>query len=294
MFTEGAPPLVSVGDLFESRVALRDAGVHSPLQQGIQGQQDFGCQSIVLNGGYETDDDQWLTVRYTGTGGQENRQQIRDQELSHKNNRALLRSIERANPIRVTRGPRSDPRFRPPSGKYRYDGLYRATDVDESVDSRGFRVYLFTLIRLSEQTSPKAGPARLSTMVEKLVRSASLARQVKEIHDFQCQVCAIRLTNGKRNIAEAAHINPLGMGGEDSLDNLLCLCPNHHALFDAGGLFVLEDWSIVDQDSVKVGELTRRPGHTINQEALRRHREIFGPEREELRRQAHDFWIGLQ
>lgn len=294
MHTEGAPSSVSVGDLFESRVALRDAGVHSPLQQGIQGQQSFGCQSIVLNGGYETDDDQWITVQYTGTGGQENRHQVRDQDLSHKNNRALLKSIERANPIRVTRGPKSDPRFRPPAGKYRYDGLYRATDVGESVDSRGFRVYLFTLVRLSEQPTPKAGPVRLTATIEKIVRIASLAKKVKEIHDFRCQVCSTRLTNGKRQIAEAAHINPLGMGGEDSLDNLLCLCPNHHALFDAGGLFVLEDWSIVDQDSVRVGELARKPEHTVSQEALRRHRQIFGPELESLRRQAHDFWIGLR
>jgi hypothetical protein len=38
-------------------------------------------------------------------------------------------------------------------------------------------------------------------------------------------------------LREAAHIRPLGAphNGPDTLDNTLCLCPNHHVLFDHGG-----------------------------------------------------------
>ena len=38
-------------------------------------------------------------------------------------------------------------------------------------------------------------------------------------------------------LREAAHIRPLGAphNGPDTLDNTLCLCPNHHVPFDHSG-----------------------------------------------------------
>ena len=49
------------------------------------------------------------------------------------------------------------------------------------------------------------------------------------------QVCGktIDLPSGNK-YAEAAHIRPLGKphNGPDILANLLCLCPNHHLMFD--------------------------------------------------------------
>jgi len=46
-----------------------------------------------------------------------------------------------------------------------------------------------------------------------------------------CQVC------GFDRIVERAHIVPEAVGGPATRDNLLDLCPNHHALFDRNMLF---------------------------------------------------------
>jgi len=43
---------VKVGDAFESRRALSEAGVHRHIQAGISGSQGEVADSIVLSGGY--------------------------------------------------------------------------------------------------------------------------------------------------------------------------------------------------------------------------------------------------
>jgi putative restriction endonuclease len=43
---------VSEGQLFKDRKALSAAGVHRPLQAGIDGNGRKGSSSIVLNGGH--------------------------------------------------------------------------------------------------------------------------------------------------------------------------------------------------------------------------------------------------
>ena len=47
----GALSNISIGQLFDSRRELYDAGVHRALQAGIVGRSDVGAESIVLSGG---------------------------------------------------------------------------------------------------------------------------------------------------------------------------------------------------------------------------------------------------
>jgi putative restriction endonuclease len=53
-------------------------------------------------------------------------------------------------------------------------------------------------------------------------------------------VCDQHLDKPKGSIAVGAHIQALGRphDGPDDLRNLLCLCPNHHAQFDAFSFYV--------------------------------------------------------
>jgi hypothetical protein len=80
-------------------------------------------------------------------------------------------------------------------------------------------------------------PERVATTTYRILRDTELARQVKLLHEFKCQVCerTIELPDGSR-YAEAHHIQPLGQphNGPDVIGNILCLCPNHHAEFDLG------------------------------------------------------------
>ena len=61
---------VNVGDVFNSRQKLREAGIHAPTMAGIWGAQE-GAYSIVLSGGYEDDIDELDYILYTGQGGQD-------------------------------------------------------------------------------------------------------------------------------------------------------------------------------------------------------------------------------
>lgn len=78
-------------------------------------------------------------------------------------------------------------------------------------------------------------PGRVLTTVSRVIRDTALARRVKELHDFRCQICGhtLELADGSF-YAEAHHIRPLGSphDGPDRLDNLVCVCPNHHVELD--------------------------------------------------------------
>ncbi|MFA5192851.1 MAG: HNH endonuclease [Verrucomicrobiia bacterium] len=80
-----------------------------------------------------------------------------------------------------------------------------------------------------------APPDRVQTTTYRILRDTVLARRIKIIHEFRCQVCGhtIELPDGSR-YAEAHHIQPLGEphNGRDVIGNILCLCPNHHAELD--------------------------------------------------------------
>jgi putative restriction endonuclease len=97
---------------------------------------------------------------------------------------------------------------------------------------------------------------------------------VKAVHDYRCQVCGLRLETPSGPYAEAAHIRPLGSphNGPDTRDNILCLCPNHHVLFDLRAFTVAEDLSLIGI----AGRLNTVAGHVISPEHLRYHREHFG------------------
>lgn len=71
--------------------------------------------------------------------------------------------------------------------------------------------------------------------VNTILRKRSLVNRIKQLYDHQCQICGTRIEirNGQF-YSEVHHIIPLGepYNGKDSMDNMLCVCPNHHALLD--------------------------------------------------------------
>ena len=80
----GPLPDVPVGTRFDTRAALRAAGVHRELQAGICGRAATGAESIVLAGGYTDDTDRGDEIVYTGAGGRdpETRKQVADQSFT--------------------------------------------------------------------------------------------------------------------------------------------------------------------------------------------------------------------
>jgi putative restriction endonuclease len=114
--------------------------------------------------------------------------------------------------------------------------------------------------------SPNAAPRR-QTNVLRIVRDTRKARGIKKLYDYRCQMCGVRLEGVAGPYAEAAHVRPLGSphNGPHTPDNILCLCPNHHMLFDHGGITVAEELSLVGAQ----GSLMIYLRHRVSEEHLR-------------------------
>ena len=271
------------GSGFGSRAELSDAGLHKPLIAGISGSSKEGADSIVLSGGYEDDQDFGDVIIYTGHGGRdpETGRQVANQTLT-RGNLALAYNKLHGLPVRVIRGATHISPHSPPVG-YRYDGLYIVEDYWHAKGKSGFDAWLYRLVKLEDPTRTPQQTAetqatysaieRKETTILRIVRDTVQGHQVKELYHYRCQMCGVRLEGSAGPYAEAAHIRPLGQphNGPDTLDNLLCLCPNHHVLFDHGGVVIADDFSLIGEE----GQLMVDPRHHINKEHLRYRREHY-------------------
>jgi putative restriction endonuclease len=284
----GHVPGYPEGSLFENRAELNASRVHTPTQAGISGSQTEGAESIVLSGGYEDDADYDDTIIYTGHGGRDpsTGQQTHDQPFA-RGNRALALSKQNGLPVRVIRGSSHDSPYSPPSG-YSYDGLYAVEDFWHDVGKSGFKIWRFRLVKIPEETTSGqiiaekpaeySVPDRREVRVSRIIRDTVQARAIKALYDHRCQMCGTRLECPAGPYSETAHIRPLGAphNGPDTRDNILCLCPNHHVLFDNGAVSVADDLSLIGAES----NLTVHRDHHINQHYLAYHREHFVANRE--------------
>ncbi len=100
-----------------------------------------------------------------------------------------------------------------------------------------------------------------------------MAERVKRLHDYRCQVCGEQLDTPGGLYAEAAHIRPLGRphDGPDVPENILCLCPNHHVLFDQFGIAIRDDLELIGLP----GKLRTHSRHRIDEAHVRYHRRLF-------------------
>ena len=278
----GHVPGYPVGSLFQDRAELRESGVHLPIRAGISGNQTDGAESIVLSGGYEDDADYGDVLIYTGHGGRDQGtgQQTHDQPFT-RGNRALALSKQNGLPVRVVRGSNHDSPYLPPSG-YSYDGLYAVEEFWHEVGRSGFEIWRFRLVKIPEKVTigqeireEPAGysvPRRQEVRVSRVARDSARARRVKALYSHRCQMCGTRLECPAGPYSEAAHIRPVGAlhHGPDTEDNILCLCPNHHAIFDNGAISIADDLSLNGDDT---NGLTVHRNHHINYHRIAYHRE---------------------
>jgi putative restriction endonuclease len=268
---------VPVGAMVRDRAALRAAGLHRPLQAGIDYGSGTPASSVVLSGVYP-DDDQGDVVIYTGQGGLEpgTSRAIADQPLS-RGNVALFKNRNLGIPVRVIR--KTDRGFR-------YDGLYSVERCYRQRFADGFIRWRYELRRAVAESvlivrDASEPPERVAQTVLRIVRDSAIARQVKEMYEYTCQICDITLVTAGGPYAEAAHIRPLGWPhhGRDTLANLLCLCPNDHVLFDFGAITIAPLTLSVTGDRSREGRvLTVADRHAIDPMNLDYHNEaIFIP-----------------
>ena len=101
-----------------------------------------------------------------------------------------------------------------------------------------------------------------------------MSKRVKSIHSYRCQVCGECLESDGGPYAEGAHVRPLGSphNGPDDAGNLLCLCPNHHVLFDYGVFSIADDLSLIGIG----GQLRTARSHNIDVRHLVYRRQMWG------------------
>ena len=103
-------------------------------------------------------------------------------------------------------------------------------------------------------------------------RNSELPRLVKNLYGSTCQLCGVALETPTGLIAQGAHIQPLGGGheGPDLLENILCLCPNHHALLDRNGWYLSDELMAIETISGKeIGILNRNADHVLSTACIR-------------------------
>ncbi|MFI0219756.1 YDG/SRA domain-containing protein [Streptomyces lydicus] len=297
----GEVPNSQAGQQFSTRRLIHDAGVHRPLQAGICGTKRAGAESIVLSGGYKDDEDYGDVIIYTGHGGQDGAgNQVSDQSLEDSGNAALVTSCLEGLPVRVVRGWQSRSTFAPSEG-YRYDGLYRVTSYGSKLGIDGFLIWQFRMEAYDGTPMPEAQyrrelpgpmeeplvddersqrpegneePGRVTTTVQRIVRSSAVKRRVKAWHDNRCQMCELRIEGPGGSYSEGAHIQALGSphNGPDTTGNVLCLCPTCHVMLDLG-VIVLDDDLAIIRAGEAAGALRTHPRHVIDLGCVRQHRE---------------------
>ncbi|HEX2696220.1 MAG TPA: HNH endonuclease [Anaerolineales bacterium] len=112
----------------------------------------------------------------------------------------------------------------------------------------------------------KGNPKRSVIQNERIIRDTKVSFWVKYVHDYRCQICGETLQLGPEEYyAEAHHIKPLGKdhNGPDVIENVLCVCPNHHVLLDYGAI------------RIEKSQLRNIEGHEINDDYIDYHNSVI-------------------
>jgi putative restriction endonuclease len=260
---------------------------HRNWGAGIDGNGKEGTAAIVLSGGYEDDFDSGDEIIYTGAGGNDPNtgKQIEDQTWDNRGNAGLLKSMNEGLPVRVIRGFNHKSDFSPKSG-YTYAGLYSVVDAWEENGKSGYKICRFRLEYSGHNTKRKSPEEieldyntrekkRKEGTVLRIIRDTKIAHDIKKLYNYECQVCGITILTKSGRYAEGAHIRPLGKphDGDDNSDNLICLCPNHHVMFDKGTFSILDNFNLIGNET---GKLNVNEKHKLNKSNLEYHRKSHG------------------
>ena len=281
-----------VGTIFQGRKLLKKHGLHFHIQNGISYTVDDAADAIVLSGGYIDDEDRGDNIIYTGMGGRstDGRCQIEDQTFT-KGNLALVLNHEQNIPVRVFS------HVERTSSDYVYRGLYEVSRYWSTQGQDSFQICRYLLTKIDElafvhpqhihvavndlDNDQIALPTkRRTTSHSFIVRDIKQTRKVKDLYQYSCQICGLHIENfrGKKH-ADGAHIRGLGVPhhGPDQANNILCLCPNHHKMFDFGSIVIRSDLKVIDLLSGKETDycLDIKDEHQLDRAQLKYHYDFF-------------------
>ncbi|PKM73909.1 MAG: hypothetical protein CVU91_02350 [Firmicutes bacterium HGW-Firmicutes-16] len=126
-------------------------------------------------------------------------------------------------------------------------------------------------------------PNKETVTTTRFIRDTAISKQLKAQYEYQCQICgkSILLPN-KNYYSEGHHLRPLGAGyqGPDIKENIIVVCPYHHAEFDYGSIAINPTSHLIEHINDK-DDYNKRPlfydRKDISQEFIEFHyKYIFG------------------
>ncbi len=165
---------------------------------------------------------------------------------------------------------------------------------DKNDDTQGESLLIFDHIRYSEENDLQMedlfgfdGISHNNLMdkevtIQRLVRNSKIAKSLKEHYSHRCQLCGYRLrsSNGEY-MSEAHHLKPYNRKhrGDDSIKNIIILCPNCHSQFDELYYAINPETNQVhctfEDDQYHLSELEMLKGHELGKEYLTYTWELF-------------------
>ncbi len=111
------------------------------------------------------------------------------------------------------------------------------------------------------------GPAQKQTSeITRFVRDSEKVTKLKELYQNKCQICGYTFEYKKGKFySEVHHYNPLYAHSDDDFDNMIVVCPNHHAEFDHKFIIIDRDCrTIRDRQGKMIGEIYFHQSHRLN------------------------------
>lgn len=108
---------------------------------------------------------------------------------------------------------------------------------------------------------------RTKTTISRIIRDNAKTKKLKIEYEYKCQICNSCIELSKNQFyAEVHHLRPLGgeHKGSDEYDNMIVLCPNHHAIFDFGVPYFLspskvrigsETYNLISRHTIAKGNI---------------------------------------
>lgn len=121
-------------------------------------------------------------------------------------------------------------------------------------------------------------PDRMTIEVTRVIRDTKTSKNLKKLYSDKCQICNIVLKLSDRNYSETHHLQPLGKThqGPDIQENMLVVCPNHHAQLDYLALTINPDTlEVTHKNGSKSGKLRVLQNHKLQKRYLQYHHDLY-------------------